>query len=119
MRQIYATAFITSLLSYGIFALAEYTRPGFVSYNFSLHWFLLLALLFGVLWSFSIKGQERSELSSFVGIGLKVLLSVILFVLVWKEGVVFNDLRIFLALVAASLPWMISSRSEEINEEYE
>jgi hypothetical protein len=119
MKKIFATAFITSLTSYGIFALAEYTRPGFVSYHFSLHWFLLLTIVFAVAWVLSMGEDEESVLPGFVGIIAKVILSILLFVLVWKEGLVFNDFRIFLALVAAMLPWMISFGEENMNNEYE
>lgn len=118
MRNILSTAFWTSFLSYLVFALAEYLRPGFVSYNFSLHYLLLLSIVFGILWASLYKDYDQSGFLLILSFFAKILLSIVLFVILWKEGSVFGDMRIFLALVAAAVPWMLSFESEK-NSEYE
>ena len=118
MKKMIATAFWTSFVSYGVFGLAEYVRPGFVSHHFSLHWFFLLTLVCGVWWATVYEEGQRSWRITAVLVAARALLSMTLFFLLWQEGQVFGDARFFLALVAAAFPWVVSSK-HVLTEEYE
>jgi len=106
------TGFLTSLTSYAVFMLADYARPGFVSYVFSVHWFLLSALIFGIWWSFTYNESQDDQIvigSLVGGLFAKIVLSVVIFIIFWRVGQGFQDMRGFLALSSASLPWLTFS----------
>lgn len=112
MMNIAKTGFLTSLTSYAVFTLADFVRPGFVSYVFSVHWFLLSAILFGVWWGFVFKEAENDQPNIFGLIGslfAKTTLSTVIFLIFWRVGQGFGDMRGFLALTSASLPWLMFS----------
>jgi hypothetical protein len=50
-EEIAKTGFLTSISAYVLFWLMDLIRPGFVSRYFSVHLFLLTALIFGGLWA--------------------------------------------------------------------
>lgn len=101
MTRVFRTGFLVSCLSYGLFALADYLRPGFVSYVFSVHWFLLAAMVFGVAWAMTADTRaERSVAAWPMRIGIAALL----FTLFWTEGSVFGDMRILFALTGSAAP---------------
>ncbi|MFH1712186.1 MAG: hypothetical protein ABH846_03050 [Patescibacteria group bacterium] len=107
MRDIAKIGFITSLISYGVFALADYLRPGFVSFTFSVHWFLLFLIVFGVWWSIYDDQMSSSKVGTIVAWPIKIALGMLLFVIIWQEGEVFGDLRVFLALIGLLIPFFI------------
>ncbi len=99
------TTFLTTLASYLMFLLAEYFRPGFVSFIFSVHWFLLPLFVFALLWMrFDSANMKTPRVIKFV---LFIITSLLLFILVWRETEVLADARVFLALIAALTPWII------------
>lgn len=104
MSRIARTGFIVSLLSFGLFAAADYARPGFVSYAFSVYWFLFAAFAFGVWWALL---SDDSEASKFFAWPVKIAIGVALFALLWKEGGAFGDFRALFALVGLVLPWVL------------
>ena len=113
MKDIAKSLFYISLTSYGFFLALEYLRPGFVSHTFSVHLFLLVVIVSGVWWlSFDEEEAEHSIITRGALFLCRIVTSVVLFVVLYEEGVVFGDLRVFLALVAAFLPWMVGSRRE-------
>lgn len=107
MKIIIQTAFYVSLLSYGAFVLADYVRPGFVSYVFSVHLFLIPIIAFGV-WLAAMNDAEHASGSRVLGITVKVVFSLVLFVLFWREGDVFGDLRLVVVACGFALPWIAS-----------
>ncbi|MDP2631799.1 MAG: hypothetical protein Q8P30_03485 [Candidatus Uhrbacteria bacterium] len=118
MSRIAKTGFYTSLIAYVVFALADYWRPGFVSYVFSVHWFLLVSLVFGVMWTLSyrsadVEDEETGKLRMITATLLRSVVGISLLIIVWREGEVFGDFRIFLALVAFALPWLLSASKEK------
>lgn len=111
MKMVIKTAFFVSLYSYGIFLLADYVRPGFVSYVFSVHLFLIPILVFGIWLAFL--GDEESELSKGAKVFSRIIFSLILFVVIWREGSVFGDLRLVVAAVGFIVPWVVGSLASE------
>lgn len=103
---VYKTGYLTFLASYILFILADFWRPGFVSWVFSVHWLLLAAVIFGVLWAWSSEINETRQ-NRLLGILLKLSLGVILLIVLWREGGVFGDFRIILALIGFFLPWLL------------
>ncbi|MFH1632258.1 MAG: hypothetical protein ABIA47_04580 [bacterium] len=109
------TAFYVSIISYAVFAFADYLRPGFVSYVFSVHWFGVAALVFGVAWGYRYRTTEgtglqkgRSRVLRMLMVAIvKIAVGLALLIVIWREGAVFEDLRVFIALVAFFLPWVV------------
>jgi len=106
-ERLFTTAFITSVISYGVFGFADYIRQGFVSTVFSLHWFLLVAVVFGTGLLLLPPVEQRKR--KFVRATLRTVVSMFLFLLIFREGDVFGDLRGLLALVGAMAPWVINA----------
>lgn len=51
------TVFLTATLSFVVFLLFDLLRPGFVSNVFSVHWFLLAAIVSGIWWGSVVKDK--------------------------------------------------------------
>lgn len=101
------TGFYVSLISYVVFLFAEYVRPGFVMNVFSVHLFLLAVIIFGVWWSVCGTNEVKSLFSKVLHGCIRLAVSVIFGILVWSETANFGDLRIFIACIVASLPWVL------------
>jgi len=115
MNAIAKTAFHTSLLSYVLFLLADYVRPGFVSYVFSVHWFLLAAVVTGILWAGrSFEQKEERLFATAWRWCWQLFFGCVLAMLVWQNGDVFGDLRIFITLVGFLIPWMVMRALQSI-----
>ncbi|MBU0614033.1 hypothetical protein KJ766_01970 [Patescibacteria group bacterium] len=50
INKIAKTGFFTSFTSYFVFLLADFIRPGFVSFHFSVHIILIFVLFFAFIW---------------------------------------------------------------------
>jgi len=107
MNKIAKTGFYISIISYFAFAFFDYLRPGFVSYVFSVHWFLLAAIIFGIIWASNLISEKNQGIIKRIIIEMsKFIIGVILFVIIWREGEVFGDFRILLALIGFLIPWI-------------
>ncbi len=80
LETIARTAFFTSLASYIVFWLADLSVPGFVSRYFSVHFFLLSSVVFGLLWSHTLEEYEERP---YMQACAAVTLGIIDAVLVW------------------------------------
>jgi hypothetical protein len=104
-HSIAKTAFLTSLISYGVFLLFEYLRPGFVQYVFSVHWFLVVIIGTGVWWALIAQEQKsRNKLWRLV----QLIVGLLLMIIMLREGEVFGDFRIIMALVGLVLPFVLA-----------
>lgn len=109
MKELAKTTFVVSFLTYLLFGVAEYLRPGFVSHVFSLHVFLPLIFGSGILWGAYLPEKRRS----LTGIVLIGVISCIFALIVWREGEIFGDLRLLLSLATLFLPilsWLAVSK---------
>lgn len=95
------TGFFTSLISYLLFALTEIIRPGFASRYFSIHFFLLITIVFGFWWSSQIKTFKDHWLWQYI---CAIVFSLIFFLIAWHWGQGFAEYRILMALLSASAP---------------
>lgn len=102
-NRILRTAFFTALFSYLGFGLIEYIEPGFTSFVFSVHLIGLLALVLGVAWMHSSSLAVHS--SSLASLITSLAIGIVLAIVVWREGEVFGDFRLLLALGCFVLPW--------------
>ena len=100
-KTIARTGFFTSLTSYVLFWLFDLLRPGFVSRYFSVHVFLLLAILFGFWWS-RIKEKECEK--QWVYSLIALLFGFLLAVVTWSLGEGFGAYRILIGLIALITP---------------
>ena len=109
MSSIAKIGFFTSIISYALFAFFDYLRPGFVSNVFSVHWFLFAAGVFASVFVY-LGGKQIMPAHKTLGeIGTRVGMfgtGCILFLIFWREGEVFGDLRFLLALAIFFLPWV-------------
>jgi len=117
MKELFSFAWKVFFASWIGFLFLDVLRPGFVSDVFFVHWFLLAA---GVCAGVTLSspdpsmagGVDRSDSSPDMGrkgggrIGV-ILAGAILNLFVWRGGEVFGDLRIFLAMLAFVLPWLL------------
>jgi len=100
------TGFLTSIISYVIFWLADLARPGFVARYLSVHVFLLAAVVFGAWWmSFAPRGKGRA----WVQYPIALCVSVLLGVLVWNAGEGLAEYRILITGFAALAPVIVVS----------
>ena len=104
------TGFLTSLVSYLIFWLMDLIRPGFVSRYFSVHIFLLAALLFGLWWSWIV--EEYTE-RPFVQTAIALVLGIVVAVLIWFATQGFDGYRVLLTLIGLVTPTLILSVIKE------
>lgn len=103
--EIAKTAFLTSVISYGVFLLFEYLRPGFVQNVFSVHWFLVLIIATGIWYSFI---SQKQECRCRVWQAAHLLIGLLLMIILWREGEVFGDFRIFMAIAGLILPMAVA-----------
>ena len=111
MKDVLRTAFHMSTLSYVVFFLADYVRPGFVSYTFSAHWFLLSTIVFGIFYTLTSPFAEGEEgyLTKSWRFMWRFVFGVVIALIVWQNGDLFGDLRIFVTLVGFFVPWLLVS----------
>lgn len=91
--------FITFGLTYLGFVFLEYLRPGFVANVFSVHWLLLVTATFGAWWY-----KASSITSGVADVVLTAFIGLVFAFMVWIEGAVFGDTRLFVTLTALVLP---------------
>ncbi|MBI5794318.1 hypothetical protein HZA87_04550 [Candidatus Uhrbacteria bacterium] len=98
------TGFLVSVTSYLVFWVIDLLIPGFVSRYFSVHVFLLAALVFGTLWSHGLKQyEERAWMHRVVALLFGILGSVI----AWKAGEMLYGYRLITSVVALLTPLLI------------
>ena len=98
------TAFLTSLISYGVFLLFEYLRPGFVQYVFSVHWFLVAIVGTGIWFAVVTKAKKSQNRSWQL---VQLIIGLLLMTILLREGEVFGDFRIIIALIGFALPFVV------------
>ena len=104
-QELAKTGFLASLAAYAVFWFTEFFVPGFVSHFFSVHDFLLSALVCSFVWTSSMRtyvphSSVRRLLLAIFGIGLAVLT----FHFTKELGVE----RFFLVVVACFMPVFLS-----------
>lgn len=91
-------------------------RPGFVSDVFSVHLFLIPTIIFGVWLAVVDQASEGKVFGKIIKHVFALLIGLVLFVIFWKEGEVFGDFRLVLAVAAFILPLVaigLASRDSE------
>ena len=100
------TGFLVSIISYLIFFLFDLMRPGFVSRYFSIHLFLLAAVIFGICWVLQMKeSKERAWLQYLTSIILGIIFSV----MVWKAGGSLDEYHLLIIVIEFFVPLLILS----------
>ncbi|MFH1142127.1 MAG: hypothetical protein ABIH67_04145 [Candidatus Uhrbacteria bacterium] len=98
------TGFYTSLISYLVFLLAEYIKPGFVSNYMSVHWFLLATIVFAIWWGSQVKTAHDRASVQYIVSGL---FGLVLAILVWQVGSELHEFRILSLILALTLPIVV------------
>lgn len=98
------TIFLTSLVSFVVFLFLDLLRAGFVSNTFSVHWFLLAAIISGIWWSCVIKEiKERKWLQN-----LSVfLLGLAEIYLAWGFRAALGDFLVLVLPLAFLTPFLV------------
>jgi hypothetical protein len=105
-RLMVATGYVVSLFSYIGFWIFDALRPGFVSRTFSVHLFLLSAVVFGVAWHASGARTEGTPTRDYLlATGGAAVLSAV----VWNTGTGFGAFRILMTALAALLPYTVTA----------
>lgn len=103
VQSIAKTGFNVSLISYGFFWMMDLLRPGFVSRTFSVHLFLLSAIVFGMWWGMTVKEYtDRPWIQMLTAIILGIFLSVI----TWNLGESFGALRVIVCAFTLMVPFL-------------
>ncbi|HCC83251.1 TPA: hypothetical protein DEP96_00195 [Candidatus Uhrbacteria bacterium] len=104
-QRLLRTAFYTSLMTYVLLLVLEYKSPGFVSFVFSPHLVLLLAVIFGTLYASTKPVVTRRQWYYVPALVIGLVLAAI----VWREGTMFGEFRLLLSLGCLLLPvWTVS-----------
>ena len=104
LETIARTGFLVSLVSYLAFWLTDLLQPGFVSRYFSVHIFLLVAVIFGVLWSYFMEEYtERIWIHGLVMLAFGVFLSV----LTWSLTKDLDVYRVLLVMLSFVSPFIL------------
>ena len=101
------TGFYISLISYLVFLLAEYVKPGFVSNYMSVHWFLLFTIVFAIWWSFVRCKNKPLRYRSVTYWLVSVCLGLLAAVIVWQAGSDLEEFRILSSILALALPVVV------------
>ncbi len=104
MHVIAKTGFYVSLISYAVFWLLDVMRPGFVARSFSVHLFLLAALIFGVWWGMTLKEYTDRP---WVQILFTAIFGFFLSVITWGVGEGFGALRLVVVVIAFFIPFIV------------
>jgi len=115
MNVLARTAFVTSLYSYGFFVLADYIRPGFVSYVFSVHLWLIPIFFFGILWGFVYEPSERKIVIKAFSVFSCLIVATSLSFIVIREASFLGDFQLVIALVVFLTPWIGLALARAIN----
>lgn len=101
MERLAKTGFYISVVSYGMFWVLDTLRPGFVARSFSVHLFLLAALVFGVWWGIIMKEYTDRP---WLQLAVAAVLGILLAVLTWNFGEGLGALRLLIAAFAVLIP---------------
>jgi hypothetical protein len=106
LEAIARTGFLISFTSYNVFWVTDLIQPGFVSRYFSVHIFLLAAIIFAVVWSRVMEEYtDRPIVQTLVALTFGVFLAV----LTWDIASDLDLYRLPLVLIAAVTPLTIYS----------
>lgn len=104
-QTVAATGYVVSLFSYVGFWVLDALRPGFVSRTFSVHVFLLSAVLFGIAWHASGARIKDTPVRDYLlAAGGAAVLSAV----VWNLGSGFGAFRILMTSLAFILPFSVT-----------
>lgn len=104
IERIAKTGFIVSVFSYLVYFLADVIKPGFVSNYMSVHWWLLTAIVFAIIWSVTLKKTHDHPNIQFMVAGL---LGIITAMIAWKTGADLAEFRILVTIIGAILPMTV------------
>ena len=98
------TGFFVSLFSYCVFWGAEILRPGMISRYFSVHIFVITAIVFGLWWA--LCGAEKSA-HSWRSWGVVFVSCVCASLVAWFFGDGFGGYRVLACVGAFFLPFLL------------
>lgn len=105
-ERVSRVGFLTSVVSYALFWLADLARPGLVARYLSVHVFLLAAVAFGVWWTLAVREYRdwpalQTVVAALFGGGAAVA--------AWNVGAGFGDERLLAVAVAFAVPFVVRS----------
>jgi hypothetical protein len=104
IERIAKTGFMVSVISYLTFWGADLIQPGFVSRYFSVHIFLLSAVVFGLLWGrFIEEYTDRHLIQTAIAGAFGLLLAV----LTWHASEDLGSYRVLIALIGFCTPVLV------------
>jgi hypothetical protein len=106
LEAISKTGFLVSLSAYLLFWLSDLIQPGFVSRYFSVHIFLLTALVSGLLWSHLVNEYTDRPLIQTI---TTLLIGIFLAVVAWLSSEGLGGYRFPVTLIAFFTPSMVYS----------
>jgi len=98
------TFFLTSTISFFVFLGLDLLRPGFVSDTFSVHWFLLIAIVSGVWWGSVVKELKEK---SFFQILSAFIFSLVGVCITWQFRADLSDFLVLLLPLVLVVPFVV------------
>ncbi|MBI4438279.1 hypothetical protein HY631_05010 [Candidatus Uhrbacteria bacterium] len=95
-----------SATSYVVFWVMDLAIPGFVSRYFSVHLFLLSAIMLGLAWASLVREYEERP---WIHTALCLALGLLAAVLVWKTGEELEGYRFLISVIALLVPSIVYS----------
>lgn len=105
-QSIACTGYLTSVASYVLFLMVDALRPGFVARYFSVHIFLLAAILFGIWWVLVAEPKPGRAWSAWF---LGTLFGILFAMVTWSLGTGFHEYRVLVTALAFFVPFLASS----------
>ncbi|MFA6131741.1 MAG: hypothetical protein WC702_01570 [Patescibacteria group bacterium] len=98
------TIFLTTVVSFFVFLAFDLFRPGFVSNTFSIHWFLLVAIVSGIWWAGVVKERKENKILQFLSAFIFGLAGVFV---VWQFRANLSDFLVLVLPLALVVPLLV------------
>jgi hypothetical protein len=98
------TVFLTSAISFFVFLAFDLLRPGFVSNTFSVHWFLLVAVVSGICWARQIKEIKDRKFLQLLSASIFGLAGLFIG---WQFRTALNDFLVVILPLALATPFLV------------
>lgn len=102
LQSLTKTFFYTSSVTFLVYGLFEYIRPGFVSRYFPFHWLLLIVLISAIWWGKAEHDKKDNQMLLFI---LAATTSLTGAVIVWQVSGDLKEYRLLVSCLTVLIPF--------------
>jgi hypothetical protein len=103
-ERIAKTGFFTGIISFIVFFNLDFLIDGFVSHYFSIHWILIITIIFGIWWSSRYTKVRKRAVTNFI---FAIILSAFLATVSWSITEIFEEYRVLVTLLVSITPFFL------------